>query len=902
MTRALAVLLLNLFVVSVALPLIAPGVEAQGAVDLSVSLVYPEEGGKYLSRLGVKMRAVVTNRGGDWYNDSLQVTAEIIDANSGIRKFTENRILPLNLSPGRSVEITFSNWSYATPGNYTGKVTIYPRGDTNTTNDVSTVRFDLWTDTWPYPIQLSGAYVTPSRGTTLTPFTFRVEYTYPTPPDTITVIIDGTPHSMIEEDPADHQYTDGKSYYYRTTLPVGPHNYSFYARSGEKNASTPVIEGRPWVNITLARPYASPQEGYVTSRYHFTVRYGSYFNRPPDEIKLHLSGRTFDMRESNPDDENYASGNKQYFADVPGWEVGPGPWNWWVEVRSGTDRVRTPDMTIGGPSGTEGTLMGVVSSDLGGEVSELELRILPLNVTYNFEGARYAVDIYEGKNYTVIFSSPGHSPMVVEGVDLVGGEVKYINVTLTHAPRPAAVMGFIASTSGYVPEDACVILYRGTEPLAEIRPGADCRYAFYNLTPGGLYRLFAEAPFHQNITLPLQLEEGETLWLNITLLEHPPPFSVVEDPVPVEGPIRISFLRVPDLTTLSLSLRNTSSEIQYTFELEGSTLLIYPTAGLIYGEVYTITLFKGCEDTGGNILLWRDFTVEVRAEVERGGGIEIKPPPGSEGLAVDVSFEISFGIHINTSTLKVTLKELSGGVVPVGLMYAWGVDWGRHGATWGVLKVTPKRTLNYSSAYSLVISGGLQDYLGSLLLESDMVSLYTTMSEPDTDGDGVPDSSDAFPYDPTAWKDTDGDGVPDGRDAFPEDPEYSSDIDGDGKPDELDPDADGDGMPDAWERRYGLDPTLDDSGADPDGDGYTNIEEYMEGTDPLSESSNPGEREKRIFESSLLTAAVILVALLVTYLFFSRGGRGLRRERKEPPLPSEGILELDEELEEFLEE
>jgi YVTN family beta-propeller protein len=40
----------------------------------------------------------------------------------------------------------------------------------------------------------------------------------------------------------------------------------------------------------------------------------------------------------------------------------------------------------------------------------------------------------------------------------------------------------------------------------------------------------------------------------------------------------------------------------------------------------------------------------------------------------------------------------------------------------------------------------------------------------DTDGDGVPDVSDAFPNDPTEWADSDGDGHGDNSDVFPNDP------------------------------------------------------------------------------------------------------------------------------------
>jgi hypothetical protein len=51
---------------------------------------------------------------------------------------------------------------------------------------------------------------------------------------------------------------------------------------------------------------------------------------------------------------------------------------------------------------------------------------------------------------------------------------------------------------------------------------------------------------------------------------------------------------------------------------------------------------------------------------------------------------------------------------------------------------------------------------------------------PDTDGDGVPDNLDAFPLDPTEDTDTDGDGVGDNADAFPNDPTEDTDTDGDG--------------------------------------------------------------------------------------------------------------------------
>lgn len=88
----------------------------------------------------------------------------------------------------------------------------------------------------------------------------------------------------------------------------------------------------------------------------------------------------------------------------------------------------------------------------------------------------------------------------------------------------------------------------------------------------------------------------------------------------------------------------------------------------------------------------------------------------------------------------------------------------------------------------------------------------------DSDGDGVTDDEDAFPFDPDHSRDSDRDGTPDSLDEFPRNPHEDTDTDGDGTGDNADEDADGDGVPDVSDAF----PLLASEHADTDGDGVGN--------------------------------------------------------------------------------
>jgi hypothetical protein len=86
----------------------------------------------------------------------------------------------------------------------------------------------------------------------------------------------------------------------------------------------------------------------------------------------------------------------------------------------------------------------------------------------------------------------------------------------------------------------------------------------------------------------------------------------------------------------------------------------------------------------------------------------------------------------------------------------------------------------------------------------------------DTDGDGTPDSED---------DDDDNDGVVDSEDAFPLDPTESADLDGDGIGNNADDDADGDGVP-ASEDQNDLDASVGAATVDDmDGDGIPDAQD-----------------------------------------------------------------------------
>lgn len=100
------------------------------------------------------------------------------------------------------------------------------------------------------------------------------------------------------------------------------------------------------------------------------------------------------------------------------------------------------------------------------------------------------------------------------------------------------------------------------------------------------------------------------------------------------------------------------------------------------------------------------------------------------------------------------------------------------------------------SDFSLAIASSNLNWIGvdgTTISQDDINALVANDVEvagtpgADADGDGVSDSVDAFPDDPSEQFDSDGDGVGDNSDQFPNDPSETNDADGDGVGDNRDP-------------------------------------------------------------------------------------------------------------------
>ena len=117
-----------------------------------------------------------------------------------------------------------------------------------------------------------------------------------------------------------------------------------------------------------------------------------------------------------------------------------------------------------------------------------------------------------------------------------------------------------------------------------------------------------------------------------------------------------------------IKLYGDGSELEYTWELNGTTLIIHPDSPFPYGAEVTVELREGMEDLTGMEMLRRftlNFTIRPRPRV-----VEVYPPSDAINISVTPVIRVVFNRPMNQSSLAGVML-LSPGGAPVRVERQW---------------------------------------------------------------------------------------------------------------------------------------------------------------------------------------------------------------------------------------
>ena len=172
---------------------------------------------------------------------------------------------------------------------------------------------------------------------------------------------------------------------------------------------------------------------------------------------------------------------------------------------------------------------------------------------------------------------------------------------------------------------------------------------------------------------------------------------------------------------------------------------------------------NGNGNNGGDS--WRTSTISIAESLPANN------PPSVSNLAINPNGDVSTA---DSFTLSYTFSD-SDGDQEGPTQIRWFVD-GTQSPSHNDLKTISSSSTSIGEIWTVEVTPHDGTETGQMVQCPDSV----TITEMDSDGDGVTDSQDEFPNDPTETTDSDGDGVGDNADAFDNDPTETTDSDGDG--------------------------------------------------------------------------------------------------------------------------